>query len=150
MTASEPLSLVEEYAMMHDWFHDTDKLTWIITDQADALTHSELDAMAGDVNLFFNDVDDSDTAEIDVMVAEKKYRRRGFASRAIQLAMSAARERLGTTKFRAKIKLNNEPSLRLFAKLGFVEECRVEVFNEVHLVHPGPEAMPPALPNSSQ
>lgn len=41
--------------------------------------------MAGDVNLFFNDYDDPHACEIEIMVAEAKYRRQGFAKDAVQL-----------------------------------------------------------------
>ena len=74
------------------------------------------------------------TAEIDVMVAEHRHRRRGFASEAVRLLMETVRVQLGVRVVRAKVKLDNEPSLKLFAGLGFREEARVEVFNEVHLV----------------
>lgn len=135
MTASEPLSLAAEFAMLHDWHDDPQKLTYIITDRAEAeATGSELAGMAGDVNLFLNDPDDPAASEIDVMVAAQRHRRRGFATEAVQLMMHVAEEALGVRTFRAKIKLDNAPSLALFARLGFAEEARVEVFNEVHLV----------------
>lgn len=41
--------------------------------------------MAGDVNLFFNDHEDPRACEIEIMVAEAKYRRQGFAKDAVQL-----------------------------------------------------------------
>ena len=40
-------------------------------------------------------------------------------------------ERLHLNKFVAKIKLNNIPSIKMFAKMGFVEESRSSVFQEV-------------------
>jgi hypothetical protein len=196
LTASEPLSMLQQFGMMHEWYDDPSKITFIITSGRDAeaesdaaaaaaaaaatptpppphaadaspvtaaatsatalatdgtttsaggsstasalgttrATRSQVAAMAGDVNLFFNDLDDAGTAEVDVMVAEHAFRSRGFATEALQVLMRAASERLGVTSFRAKIKSHNVPSLGLFAKLGFVEEQRVEVFDEVHLV----------------
>ena len=44
--------------------------------------------MAGDINLFFNDYDDPQACELDIMIAEKKYRRKGFAEEAVQLLMA--------------------------------------------------------------
>jgi len=45
-------------------------------------------AMAGDVNLFLNDPDGNKTvAEIEIMVAEKSCRRRGFGKEALLLMM---------------------------------------------------------------
>jgi len=46
--------------------------------------------MVGDVNLFWNDHDDANTAEIEVMVAERSCRRKGVASEALQLFMAYA------------------------------------------------------------
>ena len=44
--------------------------------------------MAGDVNLFFNDHDDPHACEVEIMIAEEKYRRHGFAEEAVQLMMA--------------------------------------------------------------
>ena len=42
-------------------------------------------------------------------------------------------EKLGLTKYVAKIKEENHPSLKMFSKIGFVEKSRSEVFKEVTL-----------------
>ncbi len=44
--------------------------------------------MAGDVNLFFNDEDDTTNCEIEIMIAEPTYRRKGFAREALRLMMA--------------------------------------------------------------
>jgi hypothetical protein len=46
--------------------------------------------MAGDVNLYWNDHDDPNTAEIEVMVAEGRSRRKGLAAEALTLFMGYA------------------------------------------------------------
>lgn len=44
--------------------------------------------MAGDVNLFFNDYEDAFNCEMEIMIAESKYRRSGFAKEAVELMMA--------------------------------------------------------------
>lgn len=73
--------------------------------------------------------------EIEVMVAETTFRRRGLAKEAIRLLMCYAVEVLGATGFVAKILDSNEASIRLFQDaFGFREFKRVPVFHEVHLL----------------
>ena len=137
MTASEPLSLAEEYAMCTSWQEDADKLTFIILDSA---AGTGVEAMVGDVNLFFHawlrEEDDADyaVAEVEVMIGEPSARRKGLATEAVRLMLDYAATELTTRKFVAKIKMANAPSLALFSsKLGFVEVERDEGFQEIEL-----------------
>lgn len=43
--------------------------------------------MAGDVNLFFNDYDDPGMCEVEVMIAEERWRRKGLAMEAVLMLM---------------------------------------------------------------
>ncbi|RAK80649.1 uncharacterized protein BO72DRAFT_285227 [Aspergillus fijiensis CBS 313.89] len=109
-TASEPLSLEEEYAMQQSWRQDPDKLTFIVcqpttttttsssSDSAgkgevtklDDHTADEPHHMVGDINLFLR-VDDGEegesdpqlVGEIELMIAEKRNQRRGFGKAAL-------------------------------------------------------------------
>ncbi|PGH15661.1 hypothetical protein AJ79_02255 [Helicocarpus griseus UAMH5409] len=107
-TASEPLSLSEEYAMQTSWRTDADKLTFIVClpvhdtlsqSPTSILTDPSIDApaaMLGDVNMFLR-VDEEDegedggngasdsivVGEIELMIAEKAKQGRGFGRAAL-------------------------------------------------------------------
>lgn len=129
LTCSEPLSLAEEYDMQRKWAEDEDKVTFIIHHELVREGH-----MAGDVNLYLGiDEDDASVGEIEVMVAEIAMRGKGLAGAAVNLMMDYAHRELNITTFRAKILEHNEISLRLFAKLGYVEVARKPIFKEIWL-----------------
>lgn len=46
--------------------------------------------MAGDVNLYWNDIEEPNTVEIEIMVAEAKCRRKGVAYEALNILMAYA------------------------------------------------------------
>ncbi|PWN38991.1 hypothetical protein IE81DRAFT_335759 [Ceraceosorus guamensis] len=150
-TASEALSLEEEYAMQRSWHLDDDKLTFIvlrrragasISSAREALHEAE---MVGDVNLFLSLDDDE---EVEIMIAEPRARRQGLAFESLCLLLryatttasastsasnSSSLLPLAPSAFRAKIGLSNAKSRALFAKLGFEEHKVVKVFEEVEL-----------------
>ena len=86
MTASEPLTLEEEYAMQKSWREDNDKCTFIVVSRRPEEV-PEIDRMAGDVNIYLHPWDEPGHAEIEVMIAEEEFRRQGFAREAITLMM---------------------------------------------------------------
>ncbi|TFK83985.1 acyl-CoA N-acyltransferase [Polyporus arcularius HHB13444] len=151
LTASEPLTLEEEYEMQRKWQQDEDKLTFIILSgeslpplEGDVVTPELLagQPMIGDVNLFLKGVpaDEDFEVEAEIMIAEPAYRRRGVAYTALQLMLSYATDSsspspLPVPKDRlvARIGEKNEASIRLFEKLGFTVTKRVAVFEEVEL-----------------
>mmetsp|Transcript_16438 Transcript_16438/g.39022 ORF Transcript_16438/g.39022 Transcript_16438/m.39022 type:complete len:118 (-) Transcript_16438:244-597(-) len=86
--------------------------------------------MAGDTNLF-NLNGPEGVAEIEVMIAEPKFRRRGLGREAVSIMIAYAVQDLGVSKLQAKIGESNTPSQALFRSLGFREVSRSEVFREV-------------------
>jgi RimJ/RimL family protein N-acetyltransferase len=122
-TASEPLSIEEEYKMQELWHHDAKKCTFIILErtsdsdkESTEAVVSELQRMVGDVNMFMNDYDDCGNAEIEIMIAEPRYRRRGFAREALKLMIHYGRKELKLTRFFAKIGESNLASIELFKR----------------------------------
>ncbi|XP_054544946.1 alpha/beta-tubulin-N-acetyltransferase 9 isoform X3 [Talpa occidentalis] len=91
LTASEPLTLEQEYAMQRSWREDVDKCTFIVLDadkwRAQPASPEE-SCMAGDVNLFLTDRGDPTLGEIEVMIAEPSCRGRGFGTEAVLMMMS--------------------------------------------------------------
>eukprot|EP01108_Squamamoeba_japonica_P000558 TRINITY_DN1187_c1_g1_i1.p1 TRINITY_DN1187_c1_g1~~TRINITY_DN1187_c1_g1_i1.p1 ORF type:complete len:223 (+),score=96.82 TRINITY_DN1187_c1_g1_i1:82-750(+) len=129
LTASERLTLEQEYEMQQSWLLDDDKLTFIIlradrladdgTDDADDAAAATENAMIGDVNVYINGVFEAGEAEIEVMIAEESARRLGLAREALALMMTYARTHLAVDTFIAKINATNTPSRRLFQSIGF-------------------------------
>ncbi|GJE89227.1 acyl-CoA N-acyltransferase [Phanerochaete sordida] len=146
LTASEPLTLEEEYEMQRKWQQDEDKLTFIVCARGDGTGESQdlqsALTMIGDVNLFLKGdrADPEFEAEVEIMIAERAYRRRGFAATALQMLLSYATapdspRPLPVPKERLVVRIGekNEPSMRLFEKLGFAITKRVAVFEEVEM-----------------
>ena len=153
-TASDALTLEQEYAAQRGWVDDDDKLTFIFFDAEAAAAAGAAGAgapaatagMAGDANLFILDAAAArdeywpggagrgGVAEVMVMVGEPRMRRRGYAREAVIALMRYGAERLGVRGFVAKIAADNAASRALFASLGFREAKAVPAFDEVHCV----------------
>ncbi|XP_057631173.1 alpha/beta-tubulin-N-acetyltransferase 9 isoform X3 [Chionomys nivalis] len=91
LTASEPLTLEQEYAMQCSWREDEDKCTFIVLDAAKWQAQPrppEESCMVGDVNLFLTDLEDPTLGEIEVMIAEPSCRGQGLGTEASLLMMS--------------------------------------------------------------
>ncbi|KAG9785631.1 hypothetical protein KCU88_g2436, partial [Aureobasidium melanogenum] len=121
-TASEPLTLDEEYGMQRSWRVDGDKLTFIICRPVPENNSSagttrdgqqlDLTSMIGDVNLFISLVeDDADddqhqlllVGEVELMIAEKTEQGKGLGRAALLafLRYIMLHERLILTEFQA-------------------------------------------------
>nr|XP_030143611.3 N-acetyltransferase 9 isoform X1 [Taeniopygia guttata] len=88
LTASEPLSLEQEYEMQRSWRDDADKCTFIVLDSERWPGQAEENSMVGDVNLFLTNSEDPTVGEIEIMIAEPSCRGRGFGKEATLLMMA--------------------------------------------------------------
>ncbi|KAK9691272.1 hypothetical protein RND81_09G186100 [Saponaria officinalis] len=134
-TGSEPLSLDQEYQMHLSWSQDPLKRTFIVLDKemiVGDFQHGQphTEAMVGDVNIYMNDSEDPQLAEIEIMIAEPKSRGKGLGKEAVLMMMTFAVENLAIHTFRVKIGESNQPSLSMFRKLGFKDVIFSEVFKE--------------------
>merc|ERR1711892_1435804 len=109
-TASEPLSIENEYKMQESWRNDEDKLTFIV--------------------LSAQDIEDGH-GELEVMIAESRARQKGCATEALKLLMGYCYDKIKVSKFIAKIGKHNLKSYSLFKnKLKFRYESESEIFEE--------------------
>ncbi|ORY22124.1 GNAT domain-domain-containing protein [Naematelia encephala] len=144
LTASEPLSLDEEFEMQRKWHLDEDKLTFIILERPmhlptschPILSPAELreSRMVGDVNMFLpNGL--AEDGECEIMIASPQDRRKGFAREALLLFLSYAIKTLSIPprNLIARIGNTNSPSIRLFSQLGFGLVRIVKVWDEVEM-----------------
>ncbi|VDK81187.1 unnamed protein product [Litomosoides sigmodontis] len=130
LTASERLSLEEEYEMQGRWHEDNDKCTFIILarDLVDGGA-DEIASMVGDINIFIN----SGVGELTIMIADSQWRRKGLAEEAVLMIMRFAFQVIGLRVFEVKIAMDNVSSMKLFQKIGFVMTSQCNKFREYTL-----------------
>ncbi|XP_075146185.1 microtubule-associated Nat9 [Haematobia irritans] len=134
LTASEPLTIEEEYAMQRSWREDEDKCTFLILCRKTyEQTSDEVLSLVGDTNLFLSLDEETNekVAEAEIMIAESNARGKGYGWEAMILLMKYGQEHLKIKKYEAKIGMDNEKSLKMFEKMHFREVRRVEVFKEI-------------------
>jgi RimJ/RimL family protein N-acetyltransferase len=146
LTASEPLSLDEEYEMQKTWQNDENKLTFIVLNKLawknDEKNNNlnEIECMIGDVNAFLSSENDDNiinSIEIDVMISEKDFRSSGFGSEAVYLMMFYCLKNFNSLKeFIVKINDDNETSIKMFEKFGFMKYDYLKAFKQICLKFP--------------
>ncbi|KAH9819046.1 GNAT domain-containing protein [Melampsora americana] len=154
LTASESLSLEEEYEMCKSWSNDSDKRDLSFSDKENEIFHDSFRSahlgnhrMIGDVNLFLSTVSPSfedqkkeedlerTRAEFEIMIASKVHRRKGYGLEVMKIFISYAHLTIPTQidfDF-VKISLTNQSSIHLFKKLGFQEFKINDYFQEIEL-----------------
>lgn len=133
LTASEPLTLEQEYEMQQSWQIDENKCTFIILDREkfQSSNGNEVESMIGDTNLFFASPEDRLCAEAEIMIAEPSARGKKCGWEAMLLMVFYAISYLEVKQFVVKITYDNTPSINMFQNMGFTELSRSEVFHEI-------------------
>uniref|UniRef100_A0A182NI21 N-acetyltransferase domain-containing protein n=1 Tax=Anopheles dirus TaxID=7168 RepID=A0A182NI21_9DIPT len=143
LTASEPLSLEEEYQMQSSWREDNDKCTFLILDaHRYAETQDEIGALVGDTNIFLKSSPgeaptdpttqtSASVGEIEIMIAEPAARQRGLGWEATVLMLLYGVEHLHIERYVAITKDTNAKAMRMFGRMQFDETLRTPVFQEV-------------------
>ncbi|KAF4589636.1 putative METHIONYL-TRNA SYNTHETASE, mitochondrial [Ophiocordyceps camponoti-floridani] len=151
-TASEPLTLQQEYENQISWRCASDKLTFIIC-EADGELRGDVNLFlqAESVDFFSGGEEDVITVEVDVMIAAEGHRRKGLGRAAVQTVLTyllrhqddLLNEYLhddngGNTRriagLKAKIGDDNVGSKALFYALGFRRAAGPDYFGEVTFV----------------
>ncbi|XP_028164502.1 N-acetyltransferase 9-like protein isoform X1 [Ostrinia furnacalis] len=136
LTASEPLTLEQEYEMQKSWREDDDKCTFIVLHREKFNeTNDEVESMIGDTNIFITDEAEG-VGEIEIMIAEDWARRQKLGWQTVVLMLLYGIQHIHLSTFEAKISLSNEISIQMFKKLGFVEKSVSDVFQEVTFEKP--------------
>jgi RimJ/RimL family protein N-acetyltransferase len=155
-TGSEPLSFAEELLMQKSWYQDAKKCTFIVhsvdTSQEEVTKISlfsvqqNLHGMVGDVNLFLSDIEDESEggrssnddlpriqAEVDIMIADKAFQKKGLGRAAACAMLIYGMKKLEVQRFFCKINDDNEASLTMFKSLGFKQCDYAECFKQYEL-----------------
>ncbi|XP_078466983.1 alpha/beta-tubulin-N-acetyltransferase 9 isoform X2 [Lampetra planeri] len=112
LTASEPLSLEQEFAMQRSWREDPDKCTFIVLERA---------------------AWDREPCSEETCMAEPTCRGKGLGREATLIMMQYGLQNLGIKTCQAKIGMDNVVSISMFKKMNFKEVSRSNVFQEVTL-----------------
>ncbi|CAG9782799.1 unnamed protein product [Diatraea saccharalis] len=133
LTASESLTLEEEYEMQKSWQDDEDSnflilLYCIFINSSVPMKYS----MIGDTNIFIKDKQEA-LGEIEIMIAEESVRGKKLGWESVILMLIYGIQILGLKIYEAKISITNIISLKMFHKLGFEEKSVSDVFQEITL-----------------
>ncbi|KFW66912.1 N-acetyltransferase 9, partial [Pygoscelis adeliae] len=135
LTASEPLSLEQEYEMQRSWRDDADSedlKRFLRVGGSGALGMGGLIISSSSLLTCRNCCSSVYCMPL-ISSFEPSYRGRGFGKEATLMMMSYGVRNLGITTFEAKIGQENEASICMFKKLHFKEVAVNSVFQEVTL-----------------
>ncbi|KAK8790032.1 hypothetical protein WA158_006812 [Blastocystis sp. Blastoise] len=132
MTDTDGMTLEDIILSQESYAEEEDKITVLLSVNKEGSANEKV--LIGDCNLFIDYVDEEgDVGELNVMVAEKDYRRKGYAIKAVALMIMWAHKNCNLNEFMAKIKLSNEASYNMFKKLGFTTKTVSKAFKEYEL-----------------
>lgn len=92
--------------------------------------------LAGDINLNYSE--EGKCAEVNIMIAEEGFRRKGISTQIMKFLMENGRSVLGGEKMeviKAIIGNENLASISFFEKLGFVKGKEIEGFNQTEFIY---------------
>ncbi len=110
-----PRTPVQLRAMLDEWNDGHRNFVFACRHEEETIglvTLSDLDAAMGN-------------AETGIMLAGRVWQGKGLATEAMELILGYAFGELGLHRVYARVAVENEPSLKLFRRLGFVEEGRL-------------------------
>lgn len=87
--------------------------------------------MIGDTNLFFINPDDRISAEAEIMIADESARGKKLGWEAMLHMFLYGITYLNVKLFVVKISVDNDISQNMFKNMGFIEEGRSEIFQEI-------------------
>lgn len=88
--------------------------------------------MIGDTNIFITDPE-TETGEIEIMIADAASRGKKLGYESVILMLLYGIKYLKLKRYEAKISLNNNISINMFEKLGFIKKYVSEAFQEITL-----------------
>lgn len=134
----------EDLALLYQWENDTE--TWLVSNTVTPFSRHilqhyleqahedlwstkqlrlmievpELHSTIGAIDLY--DLDPLNLrAGVGILIAEKKFRKQGFATESLQLLIGYARKRIGLHQLYCSIAVDNKSSLQLFRQGGFTK-----------------------------
>lgn len=146
LVSARPLSLADEYKQQEEWSNDETKRAFIICRRqrprrkkgrkGREKNSDAIEKPVGTVDLFIYDETDSSRSrygEVIIMIAERRWRRRGVAREAVAMAVKFGIVAVGLDRIVAKIMDTNQASIAFFTSMGFQTYEHDDDFDMTHM-----------------